>query len=57
VALTVGSEALEAIETLPVKFPEDCGVKVTLRDTLCPGVRVTGVLSPEMLKPVPVTEA
>jgi hypothetical protein len=48
---------LEAIETLPVKFPEDCGAKVTLKDTLCPGVRVTGVLNPEMLKPEPVTEA
>lgn len=48
---------MEATETPPLKFPEDCGAKVTLKDALCPGVRVTGVLNPETLKPVPVTEA
>ena len=50
-------EALEVIETLPLKLPADCGAKVTLKDVLCPGVKVTGVLNPEILKPVPATEA
>lgn len=50
-------EAFEARETLPLKFPEDCGAKVTLKDTFCPGANVTGVVMPEMLKPVPETDA
>jgi hypothetical protein len=52
-----GLEAVELIATLPLKLPEDCGAKVTLKDALCPGVKVTGVVSPEMLKPVPVAVA
>ena len=46
--------AFEAIATLPLKLPEDCGAKLTLKDALCPGVRVRGVLNPEIVKPVPV---
>jgi hypothetical protein len=55
--LKVGFEAFEAIATLPLALPADCGAKVTLKDALCPGASVTGVLNPEMLKPVPATEA
>ena len=54
--LRLGLEAFEAIATLPLKFPDDAGAKVTLNDVLCPGVKVSGVLNPEMLKPVPATE-
>jgi hypothetical protein len=50
-----GLEAFEAIATLPLKLPEDAGEKVTLKDVLCPGARITGALNPEMLKPVPAT--
>jgi hypothetical protein len=50
-------EAFDAIVTLPVEVPEDCGVKLTVRDALSPGANVSGVLNPEILKPVPVTEA
>jgi len=57
VTLSAGFDAFEAIATLPLKLPADWGVKVTLKDALCPGVKVTGVVIPEMLKPVPETEA
>ena len=57
VTLSVGFEAFEAIATLPVKLPADCGVKLTLKDALCPGAKVTGVDIPEILKPVPATVA
>jgi hypothetical protein len=53
----LGFEAFEAIATLPVKLPADCGAKVTLKDALCPGVKVKGVEIPEMLHPAPETEA
>jgi formylmethanofuran dehydrogenase subunit E-like metal-binding protein len=52
-----GFEAFDAIATLPLKLPADCGVKVTLKDALCPGVKVTFVPNPEMLNPLPLTEA
>ena len=52
-----GFEAFDEIATLPLKLPADFGAKVTVRDALCPGVKVRGVLRPEMLKPVPVTES
>jgi len=48
-----GLEASDAIATLPVKLPEDCGAKVTVKDAACPGTKVRGVLIPETLKPVP----
>lgn len=51
----LGFEAFELTVTLPLKLPEDCGAKVTLKGTVCPAVKVTGVLSPEMLKPAPLT--
>ena len=46
-------EAFEVIATLPLKLPVDCGAKVTLKDVLCPGISVTGVVIPETLNPVP----
>ena len=55
--LRTGLEAFEVTVTLPLKLPADCGANVTLKDALCPGVKVTGVLNPEILKPVPATEA
>jgi hypothetical protein len=55
--LSVGFEAFETIATFPLKLPAEGGVKITLKDALCPGVKVTGVVIPEMPKPVPVTVA
>jgi hypothetical protein len=49
-------EAFDEIAILPPKLPDDCGANVTLNDALCPGVKVRGVLRPEMPKPAPVTE-
>jgi hypothetical protein len=51
--LSDGFEAFEVTVTLPLALPAVCGAKVTLNEVLCPGVRVTGVVIPEMLKPVP----
>ena len=55
--LSDGFEASEASATLPLKLPADCGLKITLKDALCPGAKVTGVAIPEMLKPVPAAIA
>jgi len=55
--LKVGFDAFESIVTLPGKLPADLGAKVTVKDALCPGVRVSGADIPEMLKPVPLTVA
>ena len=41
--------------TLPLELPADVGAKVTLNVVLWPGVKVSGVVIPEMLKPVPAT--
>jgi hypothetical protein len=54
VTLRVGFEALEVIATLPLTLPEDCGAKVTLKEALCPGVKVTGGVIPETLNPIPL---
>jgi len=57
VMLKVGFEAFEAIATLPLASPGDCGAKVTLKDALCPGARVNGRLRPVLLKAAPETVA
>jgi hypothetical protein len=41
--------------TLPLALPADVGAKVTLKEVLWPGVKVSGVVIPEILKPVPAT--
>ena len=46
---------MESIMTLPLELPADVGAKVTLNVVLWPGVKVRGVVIPEMLKPVPAT--
>jgi hypothetical protein len=53
----LGFEASDVTEMLPLKLPADCGEKVTVNGVLCPGVKVTGVVIPEMLKPVPLAVA
>jgi hypothetical protein len=52
--LRTGLEAFEVIATLPLKLPADCGANVTVKEALCPGVNVTGVVIPETLNPVPL---
>jgi hypothetical protein len=49
-----GFEAFDETDTLPVKLPADCAVNVTLKDALCPGISVSGVVIPETLNPVPL---
>ena len=36
--------------TLPLELPADSGAKVTVKEVLPPGVKVSGVVNPEMLK-------
>ena len=55
--VSVGSCASEVTVTLPLKLPADGGVNVILNDKLCPALKVTGGLIPEMLKPVPLAPA
>jgi hypothetical protein len=50
----VGVGAFEVIVTLPLIFPADPGVNVTLKVVLCPAVRVNGVAIPLRLYPVPL---
>src|SRR5579863_768356 len=51
----VGFDAFDAMAIFPLALPADCGVKMTLKVMLCPGVSVNGGLKPLTLKPVPVT--
>jgi hypothetical protein len=53
----LGLDASDVMVTLPLKLPVDCGEKVTLSDVLWPGVRVTGGVMPDMVKPVPLIVA
>lgn len=50
----LGLEASDVSATLALKLPEDCGAKMTLKAAVCPGVKVRGVLNPEILNPSPV---
>ena len=52
-ALSAGSVALESTMTLPLTVPAESGVKITLKEVLCPGVKVSGVVIPEVVRPVP----
>lgn len=51
----VGFDAVEVTVRLPLALPADCGVKVTVKVVLCPGVSVTGAVIPARLNPVPLT--
>ena len=53
--LVLGNEY--ARETPPVTLPPDCGAKVVVRLTLCPGASVVGMPSPLKANPVPDTVA
>ena len=47
--------ALLTTEMLPVELPEVVGLYEAVIVCVCPEVRVNGVVTPEMLKPVPLT--
>ena len=53
----LGLEALEVRTTLPLTAPAADGVNITVKEVLCPAVRVSGSVSPLRLIPLPVTEA
>jgi hypothetical protein len=47
-------EAFEVIVKLPLTFPADSGLKVTLNVALCPAVSITGAVIPVTVNPVPL---
>jgi hypothetical protein len=49
----LGFEPFDVTVAVPVNVPADVGENFTVKVVLCPGVRVTGVLIPEMLNPFP----
>ena len=49
-----GFEAFDVIVTVPLAFPVDGGVNVTLKVALWPAVSVTGAVIPLRLNPVPL---
>ena len=53
----LGLEAFDVTVTVPVKLLAVGGENVTVKDVLCPGVKVAGGVIPEILKPVPATAA
>jgi hypothetical protein len=50
-------DELLVIVSLPVAAPALVGLKSTFKFVVCPGFRVTGMLLPDKLKPVPATVA
>ena len=44
--VSVGFDAVEVTVTVPLTFPEDVGVNVTLKVALCPALSVTGRVIP-----------
>ena len=53
----VGLEAVEVRVTLPLALAADVGANLTLKVVLWPAVRVSGVVIPLRLNPVPVMAA
>lgn len=53
----LGFDAFETTATVPLTVPPACGVKRTLKVTLCPWLRLKGRLRPLKLNPAPVTVA
>jgi hypothetical protein len=55
---SAGLDAFEVMARLPVTPPAEVGVKVALKLTLCPGLNVTGKVTPLALKPevAPIVE-
>jgi len=51
----VGFEAVDVIVTVPLAAPDAVGAKLTVNVALCPAVRVTGVVIPLTVNPVPLT--
>jgi len=51
----VGFEALDVMVTLPVTLPAADGANETVKVVLCPAVKVTGVVIPLKLNPLPLT--
>lgn len=49
--------ALLSSEMEPVTFPTELGANTTLKVVFCPGAMLIGTVSPEVLKPAPVTLA
>ncbi len=53
--LKLASDALDVIMTLPLTVPAADGAKLILSAVLCPADKVKGVLTLDIVKPVPLT--
>ena len=53
----LGFDPFEVMLTLPLTAPPEVGENFTVNEVLWPGVKVTGRVSPLMLKPVPLAAA
>ena len=53
----VGFDAFELIVTVPLAPPAEVGVNVTLKVVLAPAARLTGVVMPLRVNPLPLTVA
>ena len=53
----LGLDASEVRAMLPLTAPAAAGANITVKEVLCPAVRVSGSVSPLRLIPLPVTEA
>ena len=55
--LRVGFEAFDVIVTVPLALPATEGVNITLKLVLAPAAKVTGVVMPLSVNPLPLTVA
>ncbi len=55
--LKLGFDPVEVMLTLPLAAPLAVGPKNTVKDVLCPALRVTGKDNPLRLNPVPLAAA
>ena len=53
--VSVGLDALDVMVMFPVVLPADDGANETVKVALCPAVKVTGVVIPVKLNPLPLT--
>ena len=52
--VNVGFEPSEVMVTIPAKFATDCGAKPTVKVVLCDAFKVSGVVMPLRVNPVPL---
>ena len=54
--VNVGFEAVDVMVTFPLALPADAGANLTVNVVLWPAVKVSGVVTPLKVNPVPLAE-